>query len=281
MRSVTGTLGLFSLVDLFQLLAASKRTGRLTVQHPLGPARFYFDKGQLRHAEFWSLEGPAAVDVLFGDEQGTFVFVAGLPAPRTTVEASTEAVVLDALRRLDEARREDSEPKADVVVGPDVVPYGVESDAAAGARLSEPERRVVAAVNGHWTAGRIAHELAADPDEVRKTIGRLVQVGLLRLRTRRPRTARLVVRLAPASVPDNSVGIDTGIVRAWREVMGVGLTEVALRLSEQIAVAVPLVMADGVGPHLQVPRAMLVRLGLRVDDIVLARPHVSDDAGRA
>ena len=52
MPSVTGTLGLFSLVDLFQLLAASGRTGRLAVQHPLGRARVYFEKGQVRHAEF-------------------------------------------------------------------------------------------------------------------------------------------------------------------------------------------------------------------------------------
>lgn len=276
MSNVTGTLGLFSLVDLFQLLGASRRTGRLTVQHPLGPARFYFDKGQLRHAEFWSLEGPAAVDVLFGDERGTFVFVAGLPAPRTTIEASTEAVVLDALRRLDEARREDATPVRDVVVSHEAVPYGVDGDAAAGARLSEPERRVVAAVNGHWTAGRIATELGVDPDEVASTIGRLVQVGLLRLRSRRPRTARLVVRLASPTVPDNGVGVDTGIVRAWREVTGAGLTEVALRLSDQIAIAVPMVMIDGAGPHLQVPRAMLVRLGLRVDDVVLARPYLAD-----
>ena len=170
-------------------------------------------------------------------------------------------------------------PVREMVVGHEAVPYGVEGEAAAAARLSEPERRVVAAVNGHWTAGRIAKELGVEPDEVASTIGRLVQVGLLRLRSRRPRTARLVVRLAPPAVPDNSVGVDTGIVRAWREVTGAGLTEVALRLSDQTAVAVPMVMTDGAGPHLQVPRAMLVRLGLRVDDIVLARPYLSAAEG--
>jgi hypothetical protein len=280
MADVTGTLGLFSLVDLFQLLAASKRTGRLTVQHPLGPARIYFDKGQLRHAEFWSLEGPAAVDVLFGDERGTFVFAAGLEAPRTTVHTSTEAVVLDALRRLDEARRDEAEPPP-VLVGRDAVPYGVDDGAAANVRLSDVERRVVAAINGHWTAARIAEAVDIAEEEACATISRLVQVGLLRLRTRRPRTAQLVVRLAPATVPDGTVAVDAGIVRAWREVAGPRLTQVALRLPDATAIAVPLVAADGAGPHLQVPRAMLVRLGLRVDDTVLARPYVPDDAERA
>ena len=103
---------------------------------------------------------------------------------------------------------------------------------------------------------------------------------LLRLRTRRPRTAQLVVRLAPPSVPGGSVGVDAGIVRAWREVSGAGLAEVALRLPDSSAIAVPLVASEGAGPHLQVPRAMLLRLGLRVDDTVLARPY-RDDGGRA
>jgi hypothetical protein len=278
MTVVTGTLGLFSLVDLFQLLAASKRTGRLTVQHPLGPARFYFDKGDLRHAEFLAIEGPSAVDILFADERGAFAFMAGLPAPRVTVEASTEAVVLDALRRLDEARRDDPAPSP--FVGPDAVPYGIDESAVADVRLSEPERRVIAAVNGHWTAARIAKELGVVTDDVVASIARLVQVGLLRLRTRRPRTAQLVVRLAPADIPDGSVGVDAGIVRAWREVAGTNLVEVALRLPDKTAIAVPFSAVVGAGPHLQVPRAMLVRLGLRVDDTILARPYAPDAGGR-
>src|SRR5690606_26302067 len=44
-RGVTGTLGLFSLVDLFQLLASARRSGRLTIDHPRGRARVYFEKG--------------------------------------------------------------------------------------------------------------------------------------------------------------------------------------------------------------------------------------------
>src|SRR5690606_38944681 len=44
---VTGTLGLFSLIDLFQLLASARRSGRLSVDHPKGMARVYFDKGQV------------------------------------------------------------------------------------------------------------------------------------------------------------------------------------------------------------------------------------------
>jgi hypothetical protein len=276
MAHVTGTLGLFSLVDLFQLLAASKRTGRLTVKHPVARARFYFDRGQLRHAEFGDLEGPAAVDGLFADERGTFAFTAGLPAPRTTVESGTQAIVLDALRRLDEARRGTVPPS---MVERDAVPFGVD-DSGSKRSLAELEQRVMAAVNGHFTAARIARELDVDEDEVRAVIARLISVGFLRIRTRRPRTARLVVRLAPVSVPAGGVAIDTGIVRAWRDVIG-EFDQVALRLPAGHAIAVPVVASEGAGPYLWVPRANLLRLGLQVDDTVLVRPFHGTDDGAA
>ena len=277
MALVTGTLGLFSLVDLFQLLAASKRTGRLGVHHPQGPVRLYFDRGQLRHAEFGDLEGAAAVEALFADERGTFSFVAGLPVPRTTVSLSTEAIVLDALRRLDEARRAADGPPP--FVGRDAVPFGSD-EAGEPVSLVEIERRVMAAVNGHWTAARIARELGIDVDDACATIARLVQVGFLRLRGRRPRTARLVVRLAPGSVPDGVVAVDAGIARAWREVVG-DHDEVAVKRPDGSAIAVPVVAAEGAGAYLLVPRAHLVRLGLRVDDTVLARPYHGGDEGPA
>jgi len=276
MASVTGTLGLFSLVDLFQLLAASKRTGRLSVKHPSGRARFYFDRGQLRHAEFGELEGPAAVDALFGDERGAFAFTAGLPAPRTTIETSTEAIVLDALRRLDESRRAGEGP---AMVERDAVPFGVD-EGGTRPSLGSPEQRVLAVVNGHWTVARIARELDVEEDAARAVVTRLVHVGLLRIRTRRPRTARLVVRLAPAGVPVAGVAVDAGIARAWREVVG-DFDEVALKLPDGSAIAVPVVASEGAGAYLWVPRANLLRLGLRVDDTVLARPFHGSDEGPA
>lgn len=275
MKVVTGTLGLFSLVDLFQLLAASKRTGRLSVQHPLGPVRLYFDRGQLQHAEFGDLEGAAAVDALFGDERGAFAFVPGLPAPRTTVTTSTEAIVLDALRRLDEARAAGDAPPP--FVDHEAVPFGIDGDGDGGRlSLNDLERRVMAAVNGHWTVARIARELGVPVEGACHAVGRLVHVGFLRLRTRRPRTARLVVRLAPGSVPEGTVAVDAGIVRAWREVVG-DVDEVAIRRPDGGAIAVPLTALEGVGAYLWVPRANLVRLGLRVEDTVLARPYQGDD----
>src|SRR5690606_23940669 len=81
---VTGTLGLFSLVDLFQLLAAARRSGRLSIDHPSGPAKVFFDKGQVVHAEFQGIAGEEAVYAIFADERGTFEFRVAIPAPSVT-----------------------------------------------------------------------------------------------------------------------------------------------------------------------------------------------------
>ncbi|MDF1523228.1 MAG: DUF4388 domain-containing protein [Trueperaceae bacterium] len=268
---MTGTLGLFSLVDLFQLLAASGRTGRLAVKHPAGPARVYFEKGQVRHAEFASLEGEAALDALFADERGAFSFVTGLPAPVVTLEGSTEGLLLDLLRRADERRRDDPD---DAPAPPsDAVPYAPETVRTVALPFAAFEKRVVAAVNGHWTIGRIAAELEVDELQTRQAVGRLVQVGTLKLRARRPRTAQLVVRLAPGRLPDGTVGVDAGIVRAWGVASGGDVAHVALRRADGRATVLPLVAIEGAGPYLHVPRATLLRLGLRVEDALVARPH--------
>src|SRR5690606_14912365 len=100
-RYVTGTLGLFSLVDLFQLLSSARRSGRLTIDHPRGRGRVYFEKGVVVHADFAGLVGEEAVYALFADERGTFEFRIGMPAPEQTVTTSTENLVLEAVRRLD------------------------------------------------------------------------------------------------------------------------------------------------------------------------------------
>jgi hypothetical protein len=267
MAGVTGTLGLFSLVDLFQLLASATRTGRLRIQHPLGSARVYFDRGQIVHAEFGELEGQDAVLALFADERGTFAFTSGLPAPRRSVDGTTQSLVLDALRRLDEQRR-DGTPE----VSREAVPYAPD-DAPRTLPLGEDERRVVAAVNGQWTVARVSHELELPLHEVQRIVGRLVSVGGLSLRTKRPRTAQLVVVPERDRVGGWEVGVDAGILRNWEQVTGEAVAKVAIRREDGTAFAMPVVPVSGGGPYLYVGHDTLVRSELRVDESVLVRPH--------
>ena len=270
MAGVTGTLGLFSLVDLFQLLAGAARTGRLGVQHPDGQARFYFERGRVTHAEFGELEGEPAVYALFEDERGTFEFVVGLPAPRHSVTTATENLVLEALRRLDEQHRD--EPARGPEVSRDAVPF-VPEDALRDLPFGSEERHVLAAVNGQRNVARVAATLDLPLGEVQRVVGRLVGVGALQLRARRPRTAQLVVRLARSGVPSGTLGLDEGIVHNWSRVLAEEVQDVAVRRPDGSAFAAPVTIIVGGGPYLLAVPDTLLRVGLRVDDTVLVRPY--------
>lgn len=269
MEGVTGTLGSFSLVDLFQLLAASSRTGRLAIAHPRAPARVYFERGQVRHAEFGALTGELAVFALFEDERGAFEFTVGLPPRGRTIETPTENLVLEALRRLDEQRREVPERAPDV--SREAVPY-TPDDAPRTLPLSPDERRLLAAVNGQRSVARLASTLELPLDTVQRLVGRLVDVGALQLRARRPRTAQLVVRLARSGIPSGSVGVDEGIVHNWSRVLGQEVDTVAVRRPDGSAFAAPITVVVSAGPYLLAMADTLLRLDLSVDDTVLAKP---------
>lgn len=270
MAGVTGTLGLFSLVDLFQLLAASSRTGRLAVQHPDGPARVYFERGRVTHAEFAGVEGEPAVFSLFEDERGSFEFTVGLPAPRRTVDTSTENLVLEALRRLDEHRKD--EPERAPEVSREAVPFSAD-DAPRSLPFSDAERRVLAAVNGVRSVARLATTLELPIEHVQRVVGRLIDVGALQLHTRRARTAQLVVRLARSGVDGGSVGVDEGIVNNWSRVLGAAVEEVAVRRPDGTAFAAPITVLVGGGPYLLALPDTLLRFDLSVDDTVLVKPY--------
>lgn len=266
---MTGTLGLFSLVDLFQLLAGSARTGRLSIAHPRGRARVYFERGLVAHAEFGELEGEAAVYALFGDERGSFEFVVGVPPPRSSVATATENLVLEALRRLDE--RHKAAPVPDVEVSREAVPY-VPRDAQRDLTFGDDELNVLAAVNGQRTVARVADVVGLPLERTQRVVGRLVTVGALQLRSRRPRTAQLVVRLARSGVPSGAVGLDEGIVHNWSRVLGEDVVEVAVRRPDGSAFLAPIATVPGGGPYLLALPDTLVRVDLGVDDTVLVRP---------
>lgn len=268
--AVTGTLGLFSLVDLFQLLAGAKRSGRLRVEHPAGPARIYFDKGDVVHAEFVGLDGEEAVFALFADERGSFEFSIGLPAPRTSIERTTQNVVLDAVRRLDEARRDDV-----TLPEPDVVPER-EADVLGGLTLGGDEQALLDHVDGHRSLARIADRLGLDVEEASRIAARIAAAGGLRLQRRRPRTARLVVRASSERLPTGTAAMDPSILDAWKKATGVSPREILCRRENGRVERLRVVTRPSTGPYLLFDRDLLLRTGLVADEPLLVRPYEED-----
>lgn len=269
MAPVTGTLGLFSLVDLFQLLSAAKRTGRLAVEHPAGLARIYFDRGQVVHAEFGELHGEEAVYALFRDERGGFEFRIGLPSPTNSIEVNTENLVLEGVRRLDESRRGASEEHA---VSRDAVPVVPPDGMARNVTLTPDEQRVLALVDGRRSVTRIALDLGIEPEAALLVCDRLVRTGVLKLQNRRARTARLVTRLSTTRLASGAVGLDPSIISAWEKVLGHTIKQVACRRDDGTVQLFTIHEAQGAGPYLELGRDTLVRADLRVNEALLVRP---------
>lgn len=267
---MTGTLGLFSLVDLIQLLSGAGRTGRLLIRHPDGDARLYFEQGEIVHAVFGADVGEAAVFALFEDERGPFEFKAGLPAMERSIELGTRNLVLEATRRLDEARRDQGGPAP---FARDVVPEVAGPVEAADVTLGNDEHSVLAQIDGRRSLERIADRCEMTFDAASRVVSRLVAADVVVVRKRRARTARLVVETADFRLPRGSAAVDATIVRAWTDTLGRRPDEVACRRESGRVVTFRLAERDAAGPYLALGRLTMLRSGMRSGEPLLVRPR--------
>ncbi|HEX7038647.1 MAG TPA: DUF4388 domain-containing protein [Trueperaceae bacterium] len=278
---MTGTLGLFSLVDLFQLLASARRSGRLTIDHPRGRARVYFEKGAAVHADFAGLVGEEAVYALFADERGTFEFRIGMPATEQTITTSTENLVLEAMRRLDEARRgTSSEEPGEPRLSRDAVPMRAtmaeEMLRTGGVSLTPEERALVDNADGTRTVTRIAAQAGLDEQRALVVMQRLVKTGVLKLQSKRPRTARLVARLTQLPIAPGAAGVDVNIVAAWERALERPVRQVACRREDGTVLVFDLQLLEGAGPFLELSRDAFLRADIVANEALLVRPYVAD-----
>lgn len=99
-----GELGLFSLFDLGQLLQMNGASGCLTLHADGRRGSLYFEAGRIVNAvDDTRLEGEDAAYRLFEWKHGRFEFRPEAPTGVTLIEIATEALMLEAARRLDEA----------------------------------------------------------------------------------------------------------------------------------------------------------------------------------
>ena len=112
--AVTGNLRDMSLVDIAQVLDLGRKTAAIQVASGTasdageaagsGRGALYFKDGAPVHAQYGDAVGPQALLALIALVEGRFEIVLGASAPRRTLEGSTQEVLLDAVRRLDERR---------------------------------------------------------------------------------------------------------------------------------------------------------------------------------
>ncbi len=268
-RDVTGTLGLFSLVDLFQLFASSARTGRLTVDHPKGTAKVYFETGRVVHAEFASRTGIEAIYLLFSDEKGKFDFRAGMPVGERTIELSTENLLLEVIRRLDESKKP-SESKGN---SPDAaVPVLTEKMSNTNLTLYDKEILVLRVVDGEKNLQQIAEEIGLELDLVKQITNRLMRVGALTFKGNKLKTARLYAQSAKGNIPQKTVGLDSNLLSMWGMSLGHNPTRIACRRPDGKVYVFHVQEMDNIGANILFSKDTLYALDLTANTELLVKP---------
>lgn len=99
-----GDLKQVGVTDLLQLLSMNRRSGSLTITTAVGVGEVRLAHGEIVDAIYRKVEGSKALFRLIGETDGSFAFMSGVTTTQRRVEESTQALLLEGFRQVDEAR---------------------------------------------------------------------------------------------------------------------------------------------------------------------------------
>lgn len=106
---VRGSLAQMSTIDLLQSLELGRKNAKLIVSNGKETCDLYFQEGNLTHAVFGKLEGDEAVYKALVWTEGTWELDFTNLSNKTTTTRSTQGLLMEGLRLLDEANRDGAE----------------------------------------------------------------------------------------------------------------------------------------------------------------------------
>ncbi len=102
-RGVAGSLQEMGLPEIVQVLWHGRKTGSLKIRAKRGTGEIHFVQGQIFNALWGNLRGEEAFYAMLALAAGDFVLDPNYTAPQQVMTASPEALLLEGMRRLDEA----------------------------------------------------------------------------------------------------------------------------------------------------------------------------------
>src|SRR3989442_16022083 len=100
--SLSGEVSDLSRGELIEFFCNQRKTGRLKLIYPAGPAYFYLQSGSVVHARIGDLRGIDAVFYALTLPNASFTFSPAFETPEQTINQPWTSVVLEGLRRMDE-----------------------------------------------------------------------------------------------------------------------------------------------------------------------------------
>lgn len=104
-REIEGNLAQIPLVDLLQILAVNRKSGRLSVEREGEKAEIALEEGRVFDAQMGPVVGEKALWRLLTRREGQFAFVPGGGAVEDRIGRKVEELVLEGLRQADELAR--------------------------------------------------------------------------------------------------------------------------------------------------------------------------------
>ena len=100
---LTGHLSNYPLSDLVGILRHQRKSGRLLIEYPKGPATFFFQNGELIDARMNELTGLQAICVALAQPDASFNFNPLIQSPRRSIDPSLHRAVLELFGCWDES----------------------------------------------------------------------------------------------------------------------------------------------------------------------------------
>ncbi|HET6979106.1 MAG TPA: DUF4388 domain-containing protein [Pyrinomonadaceae bacterium] len=100
---LTGHLSNYPLSDLVGILRHQKKSGRLLIEYPKGPATFFFQNGELIDARMNDLVGLQAICVALAQPEASFNFNPLIQSPRRSIDPSLQRAVSELFGCWDES----------------------------------------------------------------------------------------------------------------------------------------------------------------------------------
>jgi len=107
--ALRGTFEDLSFAEVLQLLNLGRKTGMLTVRQGQQEAIVHLRDGEVVDAVADMIEGPDVIFRLLGWRQGEFEFTRDARAVKRSVNMSTEALILEGMKRIDEWQQIENE----------------------------------------------------------------------------------------------------------------------------------------------------------------------------
>src|SRR4030043_503416 len=102
------------LIDIIQMACLGKFTMSLTISQGDEEGLMYFKNGEIAHAEMGDLEGKEALYTILNWNEGTFNSQMGISPPKETIADRWEHLLLEGMRRKDEAKAAEARDSTDL-----------------------------------------------------------------------------------------------------------------------------------------------------------------------